>query len=522
MQTNDQSQALACLAAAVDPMGQPPQRIDTVGAVLFCTRQRVLKLKRAVRYAFLDHLGVDARRTACVAELHLNRRTAPALYRGVRALLPSANGAVMTPLDPTGDQAYPDAIDWVVEMAWFEATFDELALSGTLTLGLLKAAVDPIAAFHRALPPVAGDGAAAVARVVEINRRAFNDLPPGALDPAAVADLLATTDQTLATVRTILDHRCDRGWMRHCHGDLHLGNLCLFDGEPLAFDALEFSVDLATTDVLYDIAFLVMDLIHRGMAEYAAWTLNRWCDLVPTGGDAFAVWPLFLSLRAAVRAHVEARRGGDHAVAAEDYLTLARKALQPPTPELVAVGGFSGTGKTQLALRLAPALTGAGSARHLRSDVARKQLAGVSPETRLPADAYHAAASAQVFATLADSAAEVLQSGWPVVVDAVFAREDERSLLEGVAAKAGVPFHGLWLEAPVALRQERCATRHHDASDADGAVTARQEGYDLGTLTWQRIDATGTPDSVLTNALTALGLHLVGPPTPDCSPRQVS
>ena len=180
--------------------------------------------------------------------------------------------------------------------------------------------------------------------------------------------------------------------MRRGHGDLHLRNVCLFEGRPTLFDCLEFSDELASVDVLYDLAFLLMDLEHRGLADFANLVLNRYLDL--TGeDDGLAAMPLFLSLRAAIRAHVTAaameraaQPGAKPAMGAEarSYLDLCARLLRPRSCRLVAIGGLSGTGKSTLAAALAPSL----GARVLRSDVIRKRLFDVAPETRLPASAY--------------------------------------------------------------------------------------------------------------------------------------
>ena len=190
----------------------------------------------------------------------------------------------------------------------------------------------------------------------------------------------------------MLDRRGAAGKVRRCHGDLHLRNVCLFEGKPTLFDCLEFSDELASVDVLYDLAFLLMDLEHRGLADFANLVLNRYLDL--TGeDDGLAALPLFLSLRAAIRAHVTAaameraaQSAAEPAMAAEArrYLELAAQFLRPRSCRLIAIGGLSGTGKSTLAAALAPCL----GARVLRSDVIRKRLFGVAPETQLPASAY--------------------------------------------------------------------------------------------------------------------------------------
>ncbi len=181
------------------------------------------------------------------------------------------------------------------------------------------------------------------------------------------------------------DARAAAGFVRRCHGDLHLGNLCLWRGRPVLFDALEFDEALATIDVAYDLAFLLMDLEHRLDRAAANRVLNRY---VARTGDADLVGglPAFLSMRAMVRAHVEARSG--HADRVDAYLADASAVSEPAAPVVIAIGGLPGTGKSTLARALAPALGAAPGALVLRSDEIRKRQHGVQPEQRLPQSAY--------------------------------------------------------------------------------------------------------------------------------------
>ncbi len=188
---------------------------------------------------------------------------------------------------------------------------------------------------------------------------------------------------------------------------------------------------------------------------------------------------------------------------ARDYFALAQKLIAPPPPQLIAVGGLSGTGKSLLARALAADLAPLPGAIVLRSDVTRKTLFGVAETDRLPADAYTKDVTAKVYATLGAKAARVLAAGHSAIVDAVFAKADER---EAVAALAPERFHGLFLTADLATRVARVGSRTGDASDADATIAHAQEHYDLGPLAWQEVDAAGTPDDTLQRSKAALGL----------------
>jgi len=284
----------------------------------------------------------------------------------------------------------------------------------------------------------------------------------------------------------------------------------LVDGNPMLFDAIEFSPLIAAGDVLYDLAFLLMDLVERGLCAAANVVLNRYLaetrrisDL-----DAVAALPFFMSLRAAIRASVTVSRAAvaapsDRADAwstARKYFVLACRLIRPAPPALVAIGGLSGTGKSQLAAALAPELGPAPGAIVLRSDVERKALEGRRENEHLATPAYTAAKSARVYAALVEKAGLVIAAGQSAIVDAVFAQPRERDALRDAARTRGVRFHGLFLAADMATRVARVGSRREDASDADAAVARAQERYLLGHNDWQSIDASGTPESTLARA----------------------
>ena len=300
------------------------------------------------------------------------------------------------------------------------------------------------------------------------------------------------------------------GHVRRCHGDLHLDNVFLFKGKPTLFDAIEFEDDFACIDVLYDLAFLLMDLERHGARPLAQALLSRYLEL--TGDyDGLKALPLFLACRAGIRAHAAVSRarakGGDAAALAEGkaYLDLARGFLKPQPPRLVVVGGLSGTGKTTIARRIAPALGRAPGAVVLRSDVTRKRLMGVADETRLPQSAY-----------TPDDQRQGRSTRWPRPRAAFWprdtlsswmrcmAREEERSDIAGIAAEAGAPFDGFWLTADPALLIQRIAGRRGDASDATAEVLKKQIAQIAAPTGWKTIDVSGTPDAIAGTVLTRL------------------
>jgi aminoglycoside phosphotransferase family enzyme/predicted kinase len=498
--------------AVLDFLGSPAAyggasvtRIDTHAASVFLAGDRVLKIKRAVRFPFLDYSTLEKRKAACEAEIAVNRAFAPAIYRGVVAITRAPAGGLAI----SGEG---EPVEWAVVMRRFDEkrTLDHLAARGEIDAPLAEALGRAVAKAHAAAPEGTGfvDELADVIAQNDAELRA----EPGLFPASAVAALTQATRAIFERVLPLLAARERAGLVRRCHGDLHLGNIVLIDETPVLFDAIEFDPRIATGDVLYDLAFLLMDLIERGLRPAATIVLNRYLsetrrleDL-----DALAALPLFLSVRAVVRAKVTAARAktSDRRAAAEqsarDYFALAQMLLTPPPPCLMAVGGLSGTGKTLLARALAPELLPAPGAVVLRSDVERKALCGVAERERLPQSAYAPDVTARVYRTITEKARRVVAAGHSAVVDAVFADAGERKAIALAAGHAA--FRGLFLTADLGLRVKRVGGRRGDASDADADIARAQEHYDLGTLDWTTVDASGTPAETLRWARGALRL----------------
>jgi aminoglycoside phosphotransferase family enzyme len=494
-------------------------RIDTHGAVVFLTGSHAYKMKRAVRFPYMDFSTLKRRREACGSEIRINRRTAPSLYIGVAALIRDKGGGLRLTEPREPDDPRPlagEAVEWLVVMRRFdqESLLDRMARRGELDEALMIAVADIVARFHqRAEPRTDRGGGEGIRWVLESNAESFAEAPAGAFDPAAVARLNEAARAMLARHAPLLDARRNAGFVRHCHGDLHLRNICRIDGRPTLFDAIEFNEQVACIDVLYDLAFLLMDLDHRGLRDFANLVFNRY--LAHNGDVAgLSLMPLFLSVRAAVRAHISAVAGAAQADAEKAralfdegraYLAMALEFLTPPPPRLVGVGGLSGSGKSRLARRLAPFLGASPGALVLRSDVLRKRFFGVAFEERLPQEAYTEEVTGKVYAEMHEAAKTALAAGHAVIADAVYASPAQREALEGMADKVGVPFTGLWLEAPLEVMERRVRCRRRDASDATVEVLRAQLGYPLGKIGWTRLDASAAADRTLATARAALG-----------------
>lgn len=497
-------------------LGARPGRVGTHAAVVLLAGPLAYKLKRAVRYSFLDFTTLERREAALRHELELNRRTAPMLYRRVLPVTREADGGLA--LAGAGQP-----VEWLLEMVRFpaQAELDRVAAAGGLTPELVDRLAEAVAALHAAAEPRRDKGGAQAMRGVAAgNREDLLAATPAVFDPDQVRRLCDATERWLAAKAGALERRREEGKVRHCHGDLHLANIVLLDGRPVLFDRIEFDDDLARIDVLYDLAFLVMDLTAKGHRAEANRLLNGWLERT-LDHAGLELLPLYLSLRAVIRAKVNglaATRAEDRAAReaakaeAGACFALGSLFLHPPEPRLVAVGGASGTGKTSLARRLAPGLRGpAPGAVVLRSDVVRKELLGRPATERLPPEAYAPEVSARVFAVLAERAAVALRAGYPVIADAVHGAPGERAGIAAVAERLGVAFDGFWLEAPLPVLEERVGARRGDASDADAAVARAQVArIDQAAVAWRRVSAARPPDDVAAEVAATLGQDVAG------------
>ena len=509
----EQQELIARLSAGEGFDGRLPERIDTHISVIFLAGDHAYKLKRALRTSYLDCRSLESRRHFCEREVVVNRRTAPDIYlAAIPVRLTEAGRLVLS-------GAEGEIVDWLVYMRRFDqaALLDRIASQGALSRPLTQQLGDVIAGFHQSAQRLEDpDGDQRIAFVLEENRMELERHAGGILDCTTMTLLDAKCRDSFRSITEVLWRRGQTGYVRHCHGDLHLGNICVIDGRPVLFDAIEFNDTISHIDVLFDLAFLLMDLLHRGDGGGTNRVFNRYLSRMRDYNE-LNVLPLFIALRAGIRAHVSAMAAsatadeGDAARRSrdcQDYARLALSSLERKKPVLVVVSGLSGTGKSSVAEEIAPVLGPVPGAVILGSDMIRKRRLGVDLLTRLGPDAYTTGIDDAVYGEMGEIASNVLSTGHAVVLDATFRQPRHRDAVEAISHRIGVAFVGIRLEADRQTLEERVRRRRDDVSDATPEVLHRQlEGPRDGTG-WARIDAARPLDSVSRDCREAIRFHL--------------
>lgn len=511
--TEEQGEVIAFLtSAAGHPGGSQVETVQTHGAFIFLAGDVALKIKRAVRYDYMDLSTLDRRVTMLRRELDLNKPVAPMIYRDVIAVTRLPDGGLALGGDGT-------PVEWVLRMWRFPAE-NELSVIAD-TKGIDDTLADDLGtsvyAFHAQAALRSCDGPRLMLDILDELDRAFVDIA-SALGEERTREFHAGSRAMLEKVTSLLDRRARNGHVRRCHGDLHLRNLALIDGRPVPFDALEFDEVLGTCDVLYDLAFLIMDLRHRGHLRAANMALNAY--LLAAGGDednGLEALPLFLSVRAAISAMVSVQTALATGAALDRngnrFLEDAIAALHPVAPTLMLVGGLSGTGKTTVAHALAPSIGPAPGAVHLRTDLERQVMRRSAAQRHSSSDEYSQASRSAVYDRVFGRAGQILAAGHAVLVDATFLDAATRDAAQQVARMAGVPYHGIWLEAPLPVLIDRVQSRTRDASDANESVVRRQAASRERPDGWLQVSAVGSPAETIALAQAALALSANVNPT---------
>jgi len=471
--------------AAYDHPVDAVRLIETHISWVLLTGTYAYKLKKPVDFGFLDFSTLEKRRECCEQELRLNRRLAPALYLDVVAVTEHDGQPVFT----AAVRDRSAVIEYAVRMRQFpqSAQLDNQLAGGELDMARMEAIADMVARFHSGIAVAAGDTSwgspAQVYAPVEENFRHIRQRPGAGSQRELLDELEDWSRSSFTRLQTVFEQRRCHGFIRECHGDMHLRNMLWLDGRPLAFDCIEFNPALRWIDVLSEVAFLVMDLQDREQPALAQRFLNRYLEC---SGDyaGLPVLPFYLVYRAMVRAKVDAIRAAQPGIDAADkagaereqlsYLRLAHGYTRQAAARVIITRGMSASGKSTLSQRLAafPGYI------RIRSDVERKRLFGVDTRTHagdgIEAGIYSEEATRATYARLAGLAAAVLDAGYSVIIDAAFLHAWQRRLFRRLAVDSGAPFIILDVSASADSLRERIERRSGDVSDADLRVLEHQ------------------------------------------------
>ena len=463
------------------------EMLETHISWVFLAGAYAYKLKKPVDLGFVDFTTLEKRRTFCEEELRLNRRLAPSLYVDVVEIRGTPGAPRINGRGPV--------LEHSLRMHRFpqEALASRMLGDGCLTPQLLDQLASRLAKFHEGTPRAAADAlfgtCASVLRDVSQNFEQIASLATDHADARLLSMLRDWTEREFVLHYNDLHDRHTRGMTRECHGDLHLGNIVLVDGELVPFDCIEFSPDLRWIDVMSEVAFLFMDLMDRG-ADALAWRfLNAYLE---ASGDysAMSVLRFYVVYRAMVRAKVHLMRAHQYSVgeakrrrlkaAFRGYLGLAQRCTDLSRPAILLMHGFSGSGKSTIAQSLAERLGGL----RIRADLERKRLHALSPlaRSRLPVGAglYGQDATQLTYARLADVARMMASSGYTAVLDATFLRRAQRTAMVDLASRMRVPIALIDVRTPRELLRSRILSRVNQADDPSDATPEVLE-YQIAT-----------------------------------------
>ena len=452
--------------------------LETHISYVLLTGRYAYKIKKAVNLGFLDFTTLASRKYYCEQELRLNRRLAPAIYLDVVAITGSVDAPAIGGPGPI--------IEYAVKMREFpqDALLSRVLARGALTAAQIDTLAADVASFHGGVAVAGADAPFGVPD--DILRRAlqnFDQLRPlvdGAAERATLDELSEWTRREFADRLTLFERRRSGGFIRECHGDLHLGNIALVDGELTIFDCIEFDEQLRWIDVMSEVAFTVMELQNRQRADLGYRFLNAYLEI--TGDyESVGVLRFYLAYRAMVRAKVRRMRaaqlpaGDDKSLPLAEYRgyeRLARDYARPPRPAIVITHGLAGCGKTTLSQAL---LEQIGAVR-IRTDVERKRIHGLTSQARseygIDADLYSADATQQTYRHACALARSVVSAGHVAIVDATFPKRWQRELFRTLAAELAVPFVIVSFAASETTLRARIARRARDGTDASDATVA--------------------------------------------------
>ncbi len=477
--------------------------IETHISWVVLTGDFVYKIKKPVDFGFLDFSTLEKRKEFCEKELQLNRRLAPDIYLEVVSI----SGTADKPEISVGCNE-EEAFEYAVKMKQFPQSLqlDNKLAAGDLGVEHIDALARMVADFHQSTS-ISNDSMSYgnKDKVYKPIKENF-ELISQSLKTTAYDDRLDSIQKwshsEFAKLEPVFEQRKNDGFVRECHGDMHLRNLVWFNDKPVAFDCIEFNPDLRWIDVISEIAFLIMDLQDRMQDHLANRFLNNYLEIT---GDysGLKVLSFYLCYRAMVRAKVDALRIGqldksigtlqDEFKEFESYLDLANSYTKPPTPALIIMRGLSASGKSTVSQQLLEKL----GAIRIRSDIERKRLFGRKLEDKASNDIdkgiYSARASEQTYVKLLDLASEIITAGFTVIIDAAFLKHQQRKPFQALASRLAVPYTIVEVTAPIEVLRKRIIERKNDVSDADLSVLNNQIKH------WKPLNEDELSDAVTIN-----------------------
>jgi aminoglycoside phosphotransferase family enzyme len=479
--------------------------VTTHCARIYLLGDVVLKIKLPVAYSYIDLSTLSKRYLCLKREFNINHKTLPSVYLGLVGVIADENHSLRV-MEECEIEDRTTVVEWCLLMKRFneDDILVNVARDNRFSSEHAEALGREIASYHQAADVVpVEDGAARLSEIIDELSAEFAKLD--GVIPKTETDLFIEPGiRACRQQRKLLQQRGETGFVRACHGDLHLKNIVLIDSTPAPFDALEFDERLRTIDIFYDLAFLLMDLDHFFLYEQTNTVLNKYLLMsAPVHIEGLQLLSLFMYCRAGIRAmtvlqgaETSSHQSEARIKEARLYLHQGRRYLNKKYPAIICIGGFSGSGKSTIARRLVNEVCAAPGALLIRSDSERKALFGVEETDDLGADHYTGENSDAVYDTVYTRVAIAAQAGYPTIVDATFLDEHRRLEMEVLAASMQVDFYGFWLMAPVSTMIDRIEKRTADASDADVSVLYKQLRYDKGRIDWYPVD-TSPPVEVI-------------------------
>lgn len=454
------------------------QVLQTHISYIFLTGEYAYKLKKPVDMGFLDFSTLEKRRYYCQQELALNRPIAPEIYLDV---LPITQEEETLEIDGKGE-----IVDYVVKMRQFPQTalFSEMEKAGKLTESLLAQLGKRVAKFHQEAKTNDYIGEFGqpekIERAIENNYKQTEKYVGSVQDQKQFLETKAFTDRFFQDYNALLKKRVNDHFIRECHGDLHLKNICYWRDKIQLFDRIEFNEPFRFVDVMYDVAFTIMDLEFRKRQELATVFLNNYLE--QTGDwEGVQLLPLYLTRQAYVRGKVNSLMLDDPNIAEEEkqkaqekakqYYHLAWQYTQPQQGQLWMMSGLSGSGKTTVAREIAKQK----EAIHLRSDAVRKHLAGIDPEAVGNEDIYRPEMTEKTYERLLEIGSLLASKGWNVILDAKYDRQLMREAVITEAKRHHLSLQIIYCTAPMEILLDRVAKRQGDISDATPNLLAQQQ-----------------------------------------------